>query len=107
MAGLLETYETMVDTAESNAQQAEIQKEAQAEENERLNVLTKYASAADGLLAEQFGEDYEEADVIELAEKMINHDVAQEQSQEKVAEYVEAGQVMARAFIGEINNSGK
>jgi hypothetical protein len=104
MSGLLETYENMVAASEAQAQEEEAVKEAQALDNARVEVLTKYASAADNLLAEEYGDDYEESDVIELAQKMINHDISQEENQEKVAEYVEAGQVMARAFISELNN---
>ena len=105
MSGLLETYNNMVAASEANAEQEEAVKQAEAVENARVEVLTKYATAADNLLAEEYGDDYAESDVIELAQKMINHDIAQEENQEKVAEYVEAGQVMARAFIGELNNS--
>tara|TARA_B100000131_G_C17936659_1_gene540617 strand:+ start:402 stop:716 length:315 start_codon:yes stop_codon:yes gene_type:complete len=103
MSGLLDTYNNMVAASEAHAQEEEAIKEAQALDNARVEVLTKYASAADNLLAEEYGDDYEESDVIELAHKMINHDIAQEENQEKVAEYVEAGQVMARAFISELN----
>ena len=63
-----------------------------------------FQTAADNLLAEEFGDDYEESDVVELAQKLINHDIENEQAQEKVAEYVEAGTVMARAFINELNS---
>ena len=104
MSGLLDTYNNMVAASEANAEEAEAVKQAEAVENARVEVLTKYASAADNLLAQEYGEDYEQSDVIELAQKMINHDIAQEERQEKVAEYVEAGQVMARAFISELNN---
>ena len=103
MSGLLDTYNNMVAASEAKSQEEEAIKEAQALDNARVEVLTKYASAADNLLAEEYGDDYEESDVIELAHKMINHDIAQEENQEKVAEYVEAGQVMARAFISELN----
>jgi len=34
---------------------------------------------------------------------MINHDLNAEEAEEKVAEYVDAGTVMARAFINELN----
>jgi hypothetical protein len=101
--GLLDTYNNMVAASEAQADQNEAVKEAEAVNNARVEVLTKYAAAADDLLAKEYGDDYEEGDVIELAHKMINHDISQEESQEKVAEYVEAGQVMARAFISELN----
>ena len=103
MSNLLETYENMVASANEEAAQEELSKEAEAIENERVETLTKYAAAADELLAGEFGDDYEESDVVELAQKMINHDLDQEAAQEKVAEYVDAGTVMARAFINELN----
>ena len=104
MSGLLDTYNNMVAASEAQSQEEEAIKEAQALDNARVEVLTKYASAADELLAQEYGDDYEEGDVVELAQKMINHDIQEEENQEKVAEYVEAGQVMARAFISELNN---
>ena len=103
MANLLETYENMVAAANEEVYNEEISKEAEAVENARVETLTKYAAAADELLATEFGDDYEEGDVVELAQKMINHDLDQEEAQEKVAEYVDAGAVMARAFINELN----
>ena len=104
MANLLETYENMVSASEEAQAEEAMKKEAEAVENERVETLAKYATAADNLLAEEFGDDYEESDVVELAQKLINHDIENEQAQEKVAEYVEAGTVMARAFINELNS---
>lgn len=103
MANLLETYENMVGYAQENAYNDEQIKEAEAVENARVETLTKYAAAADELLADEFGDDYQEEDVVELAQKMINHDLDAEEAEEKVAEYVDAGTVMARAFINELN----
>ena len=102
MSNLLETYESMVANANAAAEEEYIQKEAEAAENARVEVLHKYASAADELLANEYGDDYDENDVVELAQKLINNDIETEQAQEKVAEYVEAGTVMARAFINEL-----
>ena len=107
MSNLLETYENMVDASQAHAEEEAFNKEAEAIEAERVETLTKYATAADNLLAEEFGDDYAESDVVELAHKMIDHDISQEQSQEKVAEYVDAGTVMARAFINELNSSNQ
>ena len=92
----------MVATANANAEAEEMNKEAEAADNARVEVLHKYASAADELLASEYGEDYNENDVVELAQRLINHDVEQEEAQEKVAEYVDAGTVMARAFLNEL-----
>ena len=103
MANLLETYNNMVEASNAAAEQEAMEKEAQAAGAARVEVLNKYASAADNLLAEEYGDDYDENDVVELAQRLINHDVEQEEAQEKVAEYVEAGTVMARAFISELS----
>lgn len=104
MAGLLAYYENMVKEAEAQApQMSEEEAEVVAA---RMEVFSKYAAAADDLLAVEHGEDYEASDVEELATLMINHDLAveaqEEEAQEKVAEYIEAGQIMARAFKAEL-----
>tara|TARA_B110000196_G_C21000741_1_gene592838 strand:- start:229 stop:552 length:324 start_codon:yes stop_codon:yes gene_type:complete len=103
MANLLDTYENMVASSHEDAEQDAMNKEAEAQDNQRAEVLNKYASAADNLLAEEYGDDYNEDDVVELAQRLINNDVEQEEAQEKVAEYVEAGTVMARAFLNELS----
>lgn len=116
MAGLLAYYEEMQKRA--NAEPVEEQvKEAEAEVPEmteeeaelvqaRMEVFSKYASAADDLLAQQHGDDYTANDVEELATLMINHDLAveaqEEEMQEKVAEAVETGQIIARAHFAEL-----
>ena len=89
--GLLDTYES-------------IQKEAEVQEveSERRDILTKYASAAEELLEKEYGKEYEATDVENLAEKLIDIDIEEAGNQQKTAEYVEAGQVMARAFVKEI-----
>ena len=102
MANLIDTYNSMVQNANANAEEEMLQKEAEAADNARVEVLHKYASAADSLLAEEYGEDYDENDVVELSQRLINHDIEQEEAQEKVAEYVQAGTVMARAFLNEL-----
>lgn len=94
---LLETYEAM-----KRAQLEKIAEEQQS--NEELEVLYKYAAAADELLASEFGNDYTEDDVVELATKMINHDLAQQEQIEKVAELEAAGRIMAMAFKDELLN---
>ena len=74
-----------------------------AEWSERVEILAKYASLAEELLNDKYGDDYNEADVTKLASYLIDNDVSVHEAQEKVAEYVEAGTVMARAFINEVN----
>lgn len=86
----------------------ELVKEAEATpeiDQEKLAEVAKYAEAADTLLANEYGEDYNENDVEELAEMMLAHDIAVEEDEEKVAELDYAGRVMARAFIDELNSA--
>ncbi len=94
--GLLDTYEDM-------------QKEAAAKEVEtqRRDMLTKYASAAEELLENEYDQDYEAADVETLAERLIELDVEAVENQQKTAEYVEGGQVMAKAFVQELKEIKK
>lgn len=91
--GLLDTYEAM-------------QKEAEVQEveSQRREMLTKYASAAEELLENEYGEKYKVADVENLAEKLIELDIEATENQQKTAEYMEAGQVMARAFVKELKD---
>ena len=102
---LLNTYENMVKSAQQTAEQEEIEKQAAAVVDERVEVLAKYAEAADGILAEEYGEDYTEEDVTKLASYMLDQDIQEEENMSKVAEYVEAGQVMARSFVEELANN--
>jgi hypothetical protein len=88
---LLDVYNQMVKEAE----EAEIAEDRAVE-------LCKYAEAADQLLAAEYGDDYTEADVEKLAEKMFINDKTIEAEEAKVAEWQEAGRVMARAFIEEL-----
>lgn len=97
MANLINTYNSMI-----RAQQAEIEKTAAAYDP-KIEVLEKYASLADNLLANEFGNDYGKDDVVKLAGMMINHDIEQEQNMEKVAEYYQAGQIMAEGFKAAMN----
>ena len=107
MANLLETYEVML---EAGQQQEEELLEKTAEEavtEERIEILTKYASTADDMLAEEYGKDYTEDDVKELAAYLIENDAAVEEQQEKVAEYHQLGVIMAKAFKSELEASEK
>jgi hypothetical protein len=88
--GLLDVYEQMTKQAHVNEL-----------EQERVDVLAKYASVAEDLLQEEYPNNYSQDDVIKLAEQLIINDVNAEEQQAKVAEYVQAGQIMARSFIEE------
>jgi hypothetical protein len=91
MGNLLEKYE-------------ELQKQAEAEriKQERINVLVKYATLAEEKLSEKFGDNYNEDDVIKVAEFLIDSDLAAEAEYEKIAEYDQLGRIMARAYIDEL-----
>ena len=80
MSNLIDTYNAMLEER-ATAEEDQV-KEAEASQavDERVEVLAKYAEAADGLLAEEYGEDYEEADVEKLATLMINYDIDQEEA---------------------------
>jgi len=92
MADLLKKYEEM-------QKQAEAEREVQ----ERVEVLVKYATAAEQMLADEFGDKYTEDDVIKLASFLIDHDLETMEEQEKVAEYDQLGRIMAQAFVDELN----
>jgi len=100
---LLEKYEAMklaeAEEVEKTAEEAELEKIAE----EDLEILTKYATVADNLLAEEFGEDYNEDDVVKLATKLIENDVAEAEDYEKIAALEEAGQIIAKSFLAELN----
>lgn len=91
MSKLLDVYNQMVKEAE----------EAEIAEDRAVEIF-KYAEAADQLLAAEYGEDYNEADVEKLAAMMLENDKALEAEEVKVAEWEKAGQIMARAFIAEL-----
>lgn len=78
--------------------------ESTDEANEAEEILGKYAELAESALKEEYGEDFEVSDVEKLAELMIEHDLYQEELEEKVAEYIDAGTIMARAFKAELEN---
>ena len=105
MSNLMDTYKNMQKSAEEAANAEALEKEAQETTNARVEVLAKYAEAANSVLSEEYGEDYTEEDVVKLATYLIDRDIDEEEAQEKVAEYVEAGQIMARSFVEELNTS--
>ena len=100
--GLLERYELM----KQAEQEVEVSEEETKVASERIDVLAKYAEAADEALNAEYGEDYELEDVEKLAEMLIQNDLQieekSEEESEKVSELVEAGQVMAHAFAEEL-----
>ena len=94
MANLLEQYKNMQKVAE-----------VESFENERVDAIVKYASLAEELLSEQYEDNqYNEDDVIKVAEYLIESDLAAEEEQEKVAEYDQLGRIMAQAFSDELSN---
>ena len=103
MSNLLDVYNNMLDSRAAEAEEQVKEAEATQEVDERVEVLAKYAEAADGLLSEEYGEDYNEEDVEKLAKLMIDYDIEQEEAAEKVAEFEQAGQIMAHAFAQELD----
>ena len=94
MSNLLDTYEDM-------QKQAEVQKLVDA----RMETISKYATYAEDKLREEFGEDFTEDDVEKLASALLDNDISVDESQEKVAEFDEAGRVMARSFLSELESN--
>lgn len=98
---LLDTYERMKLASVSNDSKEEMDKLA----SERIELLAKYAQAAEELLQEKHGNDYALTDVEELAGYLIENDrLVEVEEQAKVAELVEAGKVLAASFVDEVNN---
>lgn len=94
MSDLLSKYEEMQKVAE-----------AEALENERVEAIVEYASLADELLSENFDESqYNEDDVIKVAEFLIANDLEAEEEEEKVAEYDQLGRILARSFADELSD---
>jgi hypothetical protein len=94
--GLLEVYEQMTKEATEKTEQTKLAEE-------RIRVIEKYAAAAQELMNKNYPNNHTDEDVVQLAELMINHDLQVEEEQQKVAELDEAGRVMARAFVDELN----
>lgn len=92
---LLSVYDQMT-------KEAEAEKQVSEEVNDQVEVLQKYASTAEEALRDEYGEDFTADDVEKLASMMIEHDLEQEYLEEKVAEYVQAGTIIAKAFKAEL-----
>ena len=104
---ILDVYEGMVKAAEEEAVVEEASAEEEAVINERVEIIAKYAAAADELLSDEYGKNYGEEDVEKLASMLLQHDVEQEEVMEKVAELDQAGRIMARAFKDELEKSAE
>lgn len=65
---------------------ANMEKTAEEQEIEaRVELMSKYAQAADAHLAQDHGDDYTADDVVELAQYMINADATASEGAEKTA----------------------
>jgi len=93
---------SMLDIHENMLQEAEMTKEAAEEQQELIDLFYKYASYAEDVLSEEQGE-YTEDDVVKLASYLIDQSIDEDDLVTKVAEYDEAGRIMARGFIDEMN----
>lgn len=90
---LLNTYEEMIKEATDFE-----------ETNERVDFLVKVAAYAEELLEAEYQEDYSAEDVEKLAGALIEMQLEHEEEVEKVAELDEAGRIMARAFMSELED---
>jgi hypothetical protein len=95
---LLERYELM----KQAEQETEVSEEEVKEAGERMELLAKYAEVAEEGLKAEFGDKYEFEDVEKLASMLIEKDLEGDEEEVKVAELVEAGQIMAAAFAEEL-----
>jgi len=101
----MDTYNSMQKSAQDEETQAQVSKEAEVLVHDRVGVIAKYAETANTLLTKEYGSEYAEGDVVKLASYLIDKDIDEEENVEKVAEYIEAGQIMARSFVDELKNS--
>jgi hypothetical protein len=93
MGVLLEVYDGM--------QKEAAEQEAKAILTEQVEALDKYAALASNLMQEHFPNDHTKDDILELADRMIEHDIAVEnetvktaQAQELAAEYVKVAEAL-------------
>jgi hypothetical protein len=98
MSNLLEIHEQMLKEAETKQLM-----------EDRVSILEKYAAYAEQLLQKDYPNNFNKSDVVELADKMIQHDIEVEEQQakeaelqEKVAEVDALGRVMARSYWDEL-----
>lgn len=81
---------------------------------ERIELMSKYAEAADAALYADHGDDYTEDDVVELAQHMINADAeaVENEGHEKTAEEMDAqidelygvGRIIGQGIKDELDN---
>lgn len=108
MASLIEVYEEMQKTAQEqavveNVENVENVANVEGMDAETLQVLEKYAQAAEAYLAENFT-GYTDDHIVKVAQEMIEYDTDRFETMEKVAELHEAGIIMAKAFKAELAN---
>lgn len=89
--GLLDTYEGL------KAKEAEAQVE-----QERINVLSKFAEFAAQELEAQFPGQWTQEDQAKLASALINMAITEEEEQEKVAEIRDSAKIFAREVWNEL-----
>ena len=101
MASLMEVYEEMQKTAQEQQVTENVQSEVEGVDNETLQVLEKYAQAAEAYLAENFT-GYNDDHIVKVAQEMIEYDTERFEAMEKVAELHEAGIIIAKSFKAEL-----
>jgi len=67
-----------------------------------VEMLQKYAEFAEAEL-QKLGKEYTEEDVVKVASWAIEQDLQTFSEEEKIAEYDDAGRIMARAFLDELD----
>lgn len=92
---LLDVYDGMVKSAEEEIVL-----------DERREMIAKYAAFATEKLSEKY-DDFTPEEVKDLTVALIEHDTSVEEAQEKVADYVQAGQIMARSYLDELDKASE
>jgi len=77
------------------------QAEAEQANQEQVELLAKYAELAETKLRE-LNQPYTSDDVLKVASFMIDTDAEFIEQQEKIAEFEEAGRILADAFVTEL-----
>jgi hypothetical protein len=95
MSRLLEVYDNMIKEAEVEKMAEEVQ-----------TMFAKYAEAADSLLSQEFGKDYDINDVESLAQGLMERDAELLETQEKVAEYDAIGRELAHRYVENTKTGG-
>ncbi len=95
MGRLLDIYNEMNKTAE-----------VEQEKKARLEMIQKYTDFAEAEL-KKTGQEYTEADIEKVADFLIEQDIIGHEEEEKVAEFVEAGKIMAQSFVASLQAQAK